>query len=763
VSRMIGFLLGVLLLQRLATLPAPGWAGAALVVPLLWRLGRWGRLGATVAAGFLWAWLQAAVALSPSLPASLEGQDVTLEGRIAGPAQVLSHATRFIFDVRTLAVHGRSRPFSTRVRLSWYGRVPTLRCGETWRLTARLKRPHGFANPGGFDYEGWLYRRGIRATGYVRPHGSNRRLGGPAGYPLQRLREALGRRLQTAMAHNPDRGVLMALALGARDEVPPARSALLRATGTGHLLAISGLHVGLVAALAFAAALRLWSLSAAAVRRLPAPRAAAWAALVAGLLYSALAGFSIPTRRAFVTLAVVMGAVLLGRTAGRSRLWALALLVVLVLDPRAVLAPGFWLSFGAVAVIGTALAGYRHLPRWRRTLRVQVIVSLALLPAGLAAFQQASLVAPLANLVAVPWVGLLVVPLTLVGAVLVAVWPGGGGVCLGLASHLLQVLWPVLGWLAELPGASWHHGAPPLWATALAVGGCLWLMAPRGLPARWLGGVLTLPALLWTPAGPPAGAVWMTVLDVGQGLATVVRTHGHTLVYDAGPRFSARFDAGSAVVVPFLRQRGVDRVDLLIISNADNDHAGGAPSLLAALPVDRVLSGTPADLDDVRAQHCHAPQAWTWDGVKFRILHPAADTLLSGNDASCVLRVEGAGGQRFLLTGDIEAPVERRLLARRAAQLRAAVLVAPHHGSLTSSTPPFVAAVAPRYVLFSTGYRNRYGFPRTRVQARYRAVGAAMMDTAAVGAIQVRLKSDGTLRPPTGWRAAAARYWNGRF
>ncbi|MEJ2687953.1 MAG: ComEC/Rec2 family competence protein, partial [Gammaproteobacteria bacterium] len=489
-SRTIGFLVGVLLLQRLATLPGPVWAGTALLLPLLWWLGPWGRLAAAVAAGFLWAWLQAAVVLGVTLPPGLEGRDLILEGRVAAPAQVLSHATRFIFDVHSLVAHGRSRPFRTRVRLSWYGRAPALRCGESWRLTVRLKRPHGFANPGGFDYEGWLYRRGIRATGYVRPHGSNRRVGGAAGYPVQRLRETLGRRLQTAMEHNPDRGVLMALALGARGDVPPARLALLRSTGTGHLLAISGLHVGLVAALAFGLALRLWSLSAAAVHRFPAPRAAAWAALGAGLLYSALAGFSIPTRRAFVMLAVIMGAVLLGRTAIRSRLWALALLVVLVLDTRSVLAPGFWLSFGAVAVIGIALAGYRRLPRWRRTLRLQAVVSLALLPAGLAAFQQASLVAPLANLIAVPWVGLLVVPLTLGGVLLVPVWPGAGSACLGLASHLLQVLWPVLGWLSELPWASWHHGAPPLWATALAVAGCLWLRAPRGLPARWLGGVL---------------------------------------------------------------------------------------------------------------------------------------------------------------------------------------------------------------------------------------------------------------------------------
>lgn len=762
-SRTIGFLAGVLLLQQLAELPEAAWAGAAVLLPVLFAHGPRGRAAAAVVAGFLWAWLQAAVVLAPSLPSALEGRDLTLQGRVGGLVEVFPRASRFVFDVRTLTVDGKSRPFRTRVRLSWYGRAPKLRCGETWRLTVRLKRPHGFANPGGFDYEGWLYRRGIRATGYVRPHGSNQRLEAPSGYPLQRLRESLGRRLRQVLADNPESGVLTALALGERNGVPPARLALLRATGTGHLLAISGLHVGLVAALAFAVMRRFWSFSARAVQWLAAPRAAAWAALAAGLLYSALAGFSIPTRRAFVVLAVMMGAVLLGRSAGVARVWSLALLAVLMLDPRAVLAPGFWLSFGAVAVIGCGLAGYRSLSRWRRTLRVQAVVSLALIPAGLAAFQQASLVAPLANLVAVPWVGLVVVPLTLVGTLLTTLWPGGGGACLWLAGRVLGGLWPVLAWLAHLPGAFWHHGAPPVWAAVLAVGGLLWLLLPRGLPARWVGTVLVLPALAIPTGRPAPGAVWMTVLDVGQGLATVVRTHGHTLVYDTGPRFSARFDAGSAVLVPFLRQRGIGRVDTLIVSNDDNDHAGGAAALLAALPVGKVLSGTPEALPDLSAAACHAPQSWVWDEVRFRILHPAPGTHPTGNDASCVLRIEGAGGGTFLLTGDIETPVERRLLADRRAQLHSTVLIAPHHGSLTSSTVPFVVAAAPRYVLFSTGYHNRYGFPKPQVQARYRDVGAQMIDTARAGAIQVRLKSDGTLRPPQGWRARAAHYWNDRF
>lgn len=763
-SRTIGFLVGVLLLQRLAVLPPVGWAALALLLlPVLCAAGTWGRLAAAVAAGFLWAWLYAAVALAPTLPPNLEGRDLAVRGRVGAPVQVLPHGARFVFDVQNLSVAGVRQPFNTRLKLSWYGHPPPLHSGETWHLTVRLKRPHGFANPGGFDYEAWLYRRGIRATGYVRARSPNRRLAQPSGYPVQRMREYLRERLRQVQGDAPDGGVLTALAVGLKDDVPAQCRALLRATGTGHLLAISGLHVGLVAALALAVMSRVWRLHARTVELLAAPRAAAWAALVAGLVYSALAGFSIPTRRAFVMLAVVVGGVLLGRPAAPARLWALALLTVLLLDPRATLAPGFWLSFGAVAVIGWSLAGHRDLPRWRRTLRMQTALSLALVPVGLAAFQQASLVAPIANLIAVPWVGLLVIPLTLTGTLLTLVWPAGAGACLWLAGHLLQVLWPVLAWLARWPGAVWHHGAPSDGALALAVIGVAWLLAPRGIPARWLGVVLSLPALAFSPGRPNPGAVWLTVLDVGQGLATVVRTHGHTLVYDTGPRYSARFDAGAAVLVPFLRQRGIRGLDLLILSNADNDHAGGARSLVSTVPVKKVLSGTPRALAALKADLCHAPQSWTWDGVTFRVLHPAAGTDLRGNDASCVLRVEGAGGGALLLTGDIEAGAERRLLARSSGELASTVLVAPHHGSRTSSTAAFVAAVAPRYVVFSTGYRNRYGFPKAAVQARYRAVGATLLDTAHTGAIQLRLNSDGTITGPQRWRVRNARYWRDRF
>ncbi|NIP74297.1 MAG: DNA internalization-related competence protein ComEC/Rec2 [Gammaproteobacteria bacterium] len=757
----VALLVGILALQQFPELPARAWC--VLLPPLLLaafllppvRAPLW------VAVGFLWALLFAGAALDRRLPEALEGSDLVAEGSIASVPQQRARSTRFAFQIIRLLREGSAVPAPGRVRLSWYGQPPPLRAGDRWRLTVRMKRPSGFMNPGGFDYEGWLFHHGYAATGYVRADPANRRLGPPPFPALDRLRQHIALSVDQVLQGRPQRGTIKALAIGERGDVSPAHWEVLTRTGTSHLLAISGLHIGLVAGLVFFGVRRLWTLWPALSSWRPAVKAAALSAMGAALGYAALAGFSVPTRRALIMLAVGMGALVLQRGVRPSRVLALALAAILVLEPLSVLEAGFWLSFGAVAVLLYGVTG-RVGPRgpWWRWGRAQWLVALGLLPLTLLFFQRASVVAPLANLVAVPWVSLLVVPAVLGGVALLGVSPAAGGWLLGLAERALGLLWQPLAWLAGQPFAQWTQPAPPAWALAFAVLGALLLLAPRGLPGRSLGALLLLPALLVRPPAPPPGTARLCQLDVGQGLAVVVRTHRHVLVYDTGARFSPRFDAGSAVVAPYLRSQGVRRIDRLVLTHGDNDHIGGLQGLTARTKVSDWLAGEPEAVRGVPARACRAGESWRWDGVSFSVLHPSPeDDGLHGNDRSCVLRVD-AGGAAALLTGDIQAPVERRLLGRSPGALAADVLVAPHHGSNTSSTPGFVSAVRPRYVLFAVGYRNHYGFPRPRVVARYRALGARVLDSARHGALCLLLDSGQGVRDLRSYRREGRRYWN---
>jgi competence protein ComEC len=392
---------------------------------------------------------------------------------------------------------------------------------------------------------------------------------------------------------------------------------------------------------------------------------------------------------------------------------------------------------------------------WHQWGYLQWAIALGMLPLTLALFQRASLVAPVANMLAVPVFDLAAVPLTLAGVVALAVlpetfaqWP------LAAAAGLLQLLWPVLDWLAAREYAQWLAPSASPWALFCALVGAGWLLAPRGVPARWVGIVWWAPLLSSTPAAPAMNEAWLSLLDVGQGLAAVVRTQNHVLVYDTGPRFGRSFDTGDTVVVPYLRAQGVRRIDTLIISHGDNDHIGGTGSVLRAMPVQKTLSSVPWLLADASA--CEAGQSWEWDGVEFTVLGPPPGAHGRRNDASCVLRVASRYGT-VLLPGDIEARAERELLARAPEKLAADILVAPHHGSLTSSSCAFLATVRPRYVLFPVGNRNRHQHPHARVRARYELVGARQYDSPAAGALEARLGARGI--EIDAYRERARRYW----
>jgi competence protein ComEC len=775
------FVAGAWWLQQQAALPdirwfwalaALGLAAAALrpnTTPR--RLARGVCLGAgCLALGFAWAAWCAQHRLADELPARWEGRDISIAGVVAGLPQVYERGVRFEFDVGRVLTQGAHVP--ARIVLSWWGNparddrpasFPALSAGERWELTVRLKRPRGTANPHGFDYEAWLLERNLRATGYVRPKAGNRRLADMVqrpGYWIERLRERVRGRIQAALPDASYAGVITALAIGDQRAIPPEQWQSFTRTGVNHLMSISGLHVTMVSGLVFVVAGGLWRRSPRLTLALPAPKAATAAGLGAALLYALLAGYAVPAQRTVYMLAVVAVALWLGVIESTSVVLCVALLVVALIDPWAVLAPGFWLSFGAVAAIlyvTSARIGHGHwLATWGR---VQVAVTLALVPLLLALFHQVSAVSPIANAAAIPVVSLAVVPLTLIGVLTPF------DLLLQCAHAVMSGCMVFLEWLAGLPDAVWQQHAPPPWTIVVAVAATALLLAPRGLPARWLGMAGLAPLLTVAPPALPPGAVQIVVLDVGQGVAALVRTERHALLYDTGPQFGPGADSGSRVIAPYLRAAGVRRLDGLIVSHDDDDHWGGAASVLQALPVDWLLTSLP-DFDPLvvwaePALRCAAGQSWEWDGVRFEVLHPARasydDPAVKDNDRSCVLAIEAPGG-RILLPADIERRSEEALLRGARGRLRADVLLAPHQGSRTSSLPGFVTAVGARIVVFPVGYRNRFGHPHDDVLRRYAESGARIYRTDRDGALTILIPATGAIRVAP-FRALHRRYW----
>lgn len=717
-------------------------------------------------AGLCWSVWQAGMALSARLPADLQGIDLVAHGRIDDLPLRGPDGLRFRFCPERARVGTRELAVAGCWRLAWYARrdfsglrepqatalaaLPVLEPGARWQLQVRLRRPRGLGNPGAFDLERSALQQGIAAVGHVRDHPGNAELAPGGG--IDAWRDRVSARLRAEIAAPRTAALLAGLAVGDRRGFDERDWTTLRRTGTSHLFAISGLHVGLVAGLAGWLGLILARRWPALLRLAPARLWALPPALALATVYAALAGFQIPTRRSLAMLAVAALALALRRGTGAWQAFALALAVVLVLDPLALLATGAWLSFLGVAFLLLA-AGARS-PWWQALPRAQWAVAIGLLPAGVAFFGQASWAAPLVNLLAVPWVALTVVPPLLLGVGLLALAPVLASLLLAVAGTSLAWLMALLDRVAAAPfAASPLPEVGPL-ALAAALAAALLCLLPVPPRLRWLAPVLLLPLLLPVRAGPAHGEFRLDALDVGQGTAVLVRTRHHALLFDTGARFPSGYDLGEAVVVPALEALAVRRLDLMVLSHADIDHAGGAAAVQRALAVDAVLGGEP--VPGLPLRPCHDALHWRWDGVGFELLHPPPRYPVRGNEVSCVLRVQGRRGSA-LLTGDAGEVAELRMLALHRQRLASDVLVLGHHGSQGSSSAAFLDAVAPRLAIATAGHRNRFGHPHRDVVQRLAMRGIVLANTAEDGAVAVRFGRHGPQWQ--GWRAGHQRIW----
>ena len=744
---LLGLISGMLLPLAWASLP-PLWLGLMplLLVPLFWRIRRL-RYLIPFAMGLAWACLFHHQLLEQRLAPELDGSRVQVTGLIRGLPQSTETGWRFELEQVQRVGDGLSLP---PIRAHWFDGQP-VSPGERWRFEISLRRPAGMSNPGGFDYEAWLYAQGIGALGSVRS-GERLKAAVPA-LGVAGLRERIRSQLGEVLADRPGGQRLIALIVGDKSVLTKDDWQVLQATGTAHLMVISGLHVGMLAAAVFGV---ITLLGRSGILLWPWPRL--WLAvplvIVVAAVYALLAGFDVPVQRALLMISLGLLVQLLYRRPGLWTLWLVAFAVVVAYNPAAPLRAGFWLSFMAVGLLLYGMGARIGVGNiWWRWGRAQWVVFVGLWPWLMLWCMPGSLTSPVANVLAIPFVSLLVVPAAMLGTVLQLTldWPG----LVQLAAWLLDGLFAGLEWIAQLRPA--ERLAFPGWAGfLLGLAGVTALLSPLAR-TLWLPAAVCLLALLLSPQPrPEPGQLWLTVLDVGQGLSVLVQTREHDLLYDTGARFASGFDLGEAVVHPALLAMGVRKLDMLLLSHADNDHAGGAPFIAAHMPVALSMAGQHADVDaQLAAQPCVPGESWDWDGVRFEILHSPPPPA-SANEQSCVLRVV-AGDQAVLLPGDVGIRGEYQMLART---LTADVLLAPHHGSRSSSSYAFIRAVAPRWVVFSAGRHSQYGHPHPKVVERYRELEAEPVYTATAGAIRFVLDDTGKTRQAWTWRERAQRFWH---
>lgn len=746
--------------------------------------------------------------LSYQLDELYAGQNIVITGRVSSLPVISEKAQRFEFDVASHhllqkkgAISQTLENFPKKLRLSWY--YGAINADEEWQLEVRLKPPHGFMNPGGFDYEGWLFQHGIQATGYVRKSELNKRNKAAAWWSINKMRQSLSQQIDRLADIQTDAvtsiSLVKALAIGDKSSISPYQWRVLTNTGTSHLMAISGLHIGLAALFSYLLIRRITPVFL--MKRIPAQHVALLGSMVVALLYAMTAGLSIPTQRAIIMLFILSLMMLLRRNHRPVDSLGFALLVVLMVDPLAVLSAGFWFSFSAVAVIFISISDDKSgntenvtvlsrlgfvIKGW---VKLQLLISVFLLPLTLFMFQQASLVSPLANLLLIPYVSFLVVPVVLLAIVSSFVFQGISEQLFNLSVILLDFIWPALSFLSVQPYAHWAQGDVKIVELLLATVAMLLILFSRPFLRFLLSQIFNHPhkksnhsALLWIfrsaaclfiiplfvsdKQALDTGEYQLTILDVGQGSAAVIQTKNHVAVFDSGAKFSDKFDAGSGVVIPYLRSQGIRHLDRLIVSHGDADHIGGAPAILAFYPAVEVIGQDIEGLNTTNKSDCQEGQIWQWDGVDFAFLSPSiTDVALSSskkrNNRSCVLRISSKSGS-VLFTGDIEKMTESELIEKYRDKLSSDVLIVPHHGSNTSSTQDFIQSVSPKVSVISAGYRNRYKLPSNAVLSRYEQANRSFMRTDKSGAITIKMDATDELFIES-YRQLATKYWHHRL
>lgn len=682
--------------------------------------------------------------------------DTVITGQVEGLPLRDEDSVRFEFRITDSK---NPKLVGKKVRLGWYGEAPGLVAGSSWKLQVQLRPPRGLLNPGGFDFERRALEQNIAATGYVKSNSFQKRL--RAGDGIDHWRDVLSLQIQEQVKTDQARFV-QALALGDTRQLSDDDWQVLRATGLTHLIAISGFHVGLVAGFAALCCYLFYFLFPRLGRVWPRQQSMALSAMLLAFGYTALAGFALPTWRTFLMIAVVAMAKLSRRPIRISQSLALALIAILLFDPLAVLSPGFWLSFVGVAWLVWCLPanpGQQSLSRMQQIkifFQSQWIALLGLLPLSLWFFGQTSLLGPLTNIVGIPWISLIVVPLALLGLMFSFIHLGTAAFFWKLSAGAMQALWLCLEKISDWPQALLWLPSPGLLALLLSMIGAFVLLLPRAAPGKWLAVILFLPLLFPDPGFPEQNEVDMAVIDVGQGLSILVKTKNHALLYDAGPAKLGGFDAGESVVVPALHAVGIRKLDQIVISHGDSDHAGGLAAVAKAYPDSPVFAAEGSLKTESKA--CLRAQKWSWDGVDFEFLHPPAFFPYMANESSCVLRIE-AGGKVALLTGDIGKQIEFRLIKEQSTRIRADVLLVPHHGSETSSSAEFLSTVKPSLALIASGANNRFGHPRQTVLERYAEREIAVASSPQHGWMRIRLDKNG-LEWQESRRQDYMRYWH---
>ena len=760
--RCLCILSGAYALGLLRSLPADD-----LLLPFLMLAAASMRLPATrflawFMLGMAAMWIAAWGVIDDRLDPAMQGETIRIVARIADFPGITDETLRFIVEQEERS------DLPARMRLSWYEPEAVPALGEVWQLRVRLREPHGYANPGGFDYEGWLFRQHIGATGYVVSHKSNKKISAPPVAGISRFRQDFVNRVTRLLPDDDAAAVLLAVGVGARQRITRAQWDRYAMTGTSHLMAISGLHIGLAAGGVFVLA---WAIIALFCRRNNVRDLALVTAVLAATFYAAVSGFAVPAQRAFLMTMLATVAVLLRHKLNVRVLLAIPCVVLLLADPIAIHAPGFKLSFTAVAILLWSFQSHFYQPQLcgsplatkaighlRRLGMLQIALLTGLFPLTVLLFGRFAVVAPLMNLLILPLFNFVTVPFCLIGMILDGPLQALGDQLLIVSYRSIGPVLSLVSWVAELPALRTEIVPPQGLSVAIVLLPAIYVAFPAGWPGRGLAWIAMAAVVLYRPPAPPSGCLEFHVLDVGQGLAIVLQAGEHTFLFDTGPSLRTGSSIAELVVIPFLKSRGVENLDTLIVSHADQDHAGGVAAIARQFAIGKTFVGENLPVAGLRQYQCSTASSWTSNGVRFRFLHPAPDVSWDGNNASCVLEV-ATGSHRLLLSGDIEAPVEATLIENSLLRAVDAVVV-PHHGSRTSSSPGFVARLRPEIAIVSAGFGNRWGFPKADVVGRWEQAGARLLTTATAGAISQRICMDTGIERVRRERLDSQKYWH---